>query len=204
MKRRTAHPEFDDAGPGPTRAGGDETDMTSTATAVEVLRQHLIDPEICIRCNTCEETCPIHAISHDSRNYVVDPAICKACMVCVPPCPTGAIDSWRQVVRSEAYGLAEQLEWDALPAQQEIAGAGEPVIPEEVVEITTVATSDRAVRWCPLVGRAPVRQPLCDPASRDRHRQRKHAAHRRRHRRTSATSCSTSGRSPFRCSKARP
>ena len=44
----------------------------------EVLRQHLIDPEICIRCNTCEETCPIDAITHDARNYVVDPAICNA------------------------------------------------------------------------------------------------------------------------------
>ena len=44
----------------------------SGPTAVEVLRQHLIDPEICIRCNTCEETCPVDAITHDSRNYVVD------------------------------------------------------------------------------------------------------------------------------------
>ena len=40
----------------------------------ELVRQHLIDPEICIRCNTCEETCPVNAITHDSRNYVVDPA----------------------------------------------------------------------------------------------------------------------------------
>ncbi|MBU6143714.1 MAG: 4Fe-4S binding protein, partial [Betaproteobacteria bacterium] len=24
-----------------------------------VLKQHLIDPEICIRCNTCEATCPV-------------------------------------------------------------------------------------------------------------------------------------------------
>ena len=40
--------------------------------AVEVIKQHLIDPEICIRCNTCEETCPVDAITHDARNYVVD------------------------------------------------------------------------------------------------------------------------------------
>ena len=32
---------------------------------VDVLNQHLIDPEICIRCNTCEETCPVDAITHD-------------------------------------------------------------------------------------------------------------------------------------------
>jgi benzoyl-CoA 2,3-dioxygenase component A len=34
----------------------------------EVLKQHLIDPEICIRCNTCEETGPFDAITHDSPN----------------------------------------------------------------------------------------------------------------------------------------
>ena len=53
------------------------------------LRQHLIDPEICIRCNTCEETCPVHAVSHDARNYVVDPALCNSCNDCIAPCPTG-------------------------------------------------------------------------------------------------------------------
>ena len=34
-----------------------------------VLKQHLIDPEICIRCNTCEAICPVGAITHDSMNY---------------------------------------------------------------------------------------------------------------------------------------
>ena len=51
--------------------------MNATTETVDVIRQHLIDPEICIRCNTCEETCPIDAITHDARNYVVlgDPAV---------------------------------------------------------------------------------------------------------------------------------
>ncbi|MCS6809970.1 MAG: benzoyl-CoA 2,3-epoxidase subunit BoxA [Tepidimonas sp.] len=80
-----------------------------------VLQQHLIDPEICIRCNTCEATCPVGAITHDSRNYVVDADKCNACMACVPPCPTGAIDHWRWVPRTRPYTLAEQLEWDELP-----------------------------------------------------------------------------------------
>jgi benzoyl-CoA oxygenase/reductase BoxA protein len=80
-----------------------------------VLKQHLIDPAICIRCNTCEETCPIGAITHDSRNYVVDPAICNACNACISPCPTGSIDNWREVVRADAYSLEAQLTWDELP-----------------------------------------------------------------------------------------
>lgn len=82
-----------------------------------VVKQHLIDPEICIRCNTCEATCPLGAITHDSRNYVVDVGRCNGCNDCIPPCPTGAIDNYRTMPRARAYTLAEQLVWDALPAE---------------------------------------------------------------------------------------
>ncbi len=85
--------------------------------SIEVLKQHLIDPEICIRCNTCEETCPIDAITHDDNNYVVRADVCNGCMACISPCPTGAIDNWRTVLRAEAYSIDEQLTWDVLPAQ---------------------------------------------------------------------------------------
>ena len=81
------------------------------------IKQHLIDPEICIRCNTCESTCPVGAITHDSRNYVVDAGKCEHCMACVPPCPTGSIDNWRVMPRAEAYSLEAQFGWDALPAE---------------------------------------------------------------------------------------
>lgn len=82
----------------------------------EIARQHLIDPELCIRCNTCEETCPVEAITHDHRNYVVDAERCNACMACIKPCPTGAIDNWRLVARDDLYGVDQQMSWDALPA----------------------------------------------------------------------------------------
>ena len=92
---------------------------------VEVLKQHLIDPEICIRCNTCEETCPIDAITHDDNNYVVRADTCNGCMACISPCPTGAIDNWRDVLRAEAYSIDDQLTWDELPVQDDaIAGQG--------------------------------------------------------------------------------
>jgi benzoyl-CoA 2,3-dioxygenase component A len=88
------------------------------ATHPVVFRQHLIDPEICIRCNTCEATCPIGAITHDDRNYVVKADVCDACMACVPPCPTGAIDNWRVLPRELAYPIQEQLVWDTLPPER--------------------------------------------------------------------------------------
>jgi benzoyl-CoA 2,3-dioxygenase component A len=87
-------------------------------TAVTVIKQHLIDPEICIRCNTCEATCPVGAITHDSRNYVVDAGKCNLCMACVPPCPTGSIDNWRTMPKAGAYSLDEQLGWDVLPEEK--------------------------------------------------------------------------------------
>jgi benzoyl-CoA 2,3-dioxygenase component A len=87
---------------------------------IAFLKQHLIDPEVCIRCNTCEETCPVDAITHDSRNYVVNPDICNACGACISPCPTGSIDHWHMVPKASAYSLEEQLSWDELPPKQEI------------------------------------------------------------------------------------
>ena len=93
----------------------------------KVIRQHLIDPEICIRCNTCEATCPVDAITHDSRNYVVDASKCNFCMACVPPCPTGSIDNWRVMPVVKPYTVKEQLGWDELPVElsaEQLAEAG--------------------------------------------------------------------------------
>ena len=85
----------------------------------DLIKQHLIDPEICIRCNTCEETCPVDAVTHDGNNYVVDASICNHCMDCISPCPTGSIDNWRVVMK--AYSLEEQYSWEELPKQEEVA-----------------------------------------------------------------------------------
>jgi benzoyl-CoA 2,3-dioxygenase component A len=95
-----------------------------------ILKQHLIDPEICIRCNTCESVCPVGAITHDDRNYVVAADKCNLCMACISPCPTGSIDNWRTVPRVQAYSLVEQLGWDELPPElsaEDLAAAGASV-----------------------------------------------------------------------------
>ncbi len=81
------------------------------------IKQHLIDPEICIRCYTCEMSCPIGAIEHDDNNVVVNADICNFCMDCIPVCPTGSIDEWRVV--QEPYSPDEQYKWAELPDQEE-------------------------------------------------------------------------------------
>jgi benzoyl-CoA 2,3-dioxygenase component A len=98
------------------------TAMTNPAvedaiTARALNKQHVIDPEICIRCNTCEDTCPVDAVTHDDNNYVVDPDKCNFCLDCISPCPTGAIDNWRIV--AARYRLEDQFGWSELPAQDE-------------------------------------------------------------------------------------
>jgi benzoyl-CoA 2,3-dioxygenase component A len=86
------------------------------------LKQHLIDPEICIRCYTCENTCPVGAIEHDDDNVVVNADKCNFCMDCIPVCPTGSIDEWRVV--AAPYSLEEQYGWLELPEQEDL-GANE-------------------------------------------------------------------------------
>ncbi|CAM5793635.1 benzoyl-CoA 2,3-epoxidase subunit BoxA [Rhizobacter fulvus] len=114
------------------------------AVDAKVIKQHLIDPEICIRCNTCEAICPVQAITHDSRNYVVDAAKCNLCMACISPCPTGSIDNWRTVPRVKTYPIDEQLLWDELPAelspeQLAVEGVAAGAIAVEVVETAATA-----------------------------------------------------------------
>jgi len=85
------------------------------ASDVIFIKQHLIDPEICIRCNTCEMICPVDAITHDAENYVVDASKCNLCMACISPCPTGSIDNWRTMPKIRAYTVEEQFGWQSLP-----------------------------------------------------------------------------------------
>jgi len=129
----------------------------STA-ATEVLKQHLIDPEVCIRCNTCEETCPVDAITHDDNNYVVDPAKCNFCMACISPCPTGSIDNWRTVLKPAAYSVDEQLTWEELPVEQALdvealeAEALKPLDPAEAAADEKALDLDPAQLADPLSG----------------------------------------------------
>jgi benzoyl-CoA 2,3-epoxidase subunit A len=99
------------------------------------MKQHLTDPEICIRCYTCEEMCPIDAITHNDDNVVVDAEICDYCMACIAPCPTGSIDNWRLVM--EPYSLEEQFSWDELPEQEDLGEADSGELAEAMEEEIT-------------------------------------------------------------------
>jgi benzoyl-CoA 2,3-epoxidase subunit A len=120
--------------------------MDGNATT-ELIRQHLIDPEVCIRCNTCEEMCPEDAITHDDMNYVIDYKKCTMKGDCLPPCPTGAIDSFRKAVR--AWTVDEQFSWDSLPSDAEPMVESKGPVPEDVVAITAEATKGAGGKTLP-------------------------------------------------------
>jgi benzoyl-CoA 2,3-dioxygenase component A len=152
-----------------------------TTAATDVVRQHLIDPEICIRCNTCEETCPIDAITHDERNYVVNPGKCDNCNVCIAPCPTGAIDSWRHVAKVEMYSIgAAQVGFAAAAARPRGRARCERAPPGgRAHRRGGVGRTGRRLAAA-VVGRASLRQPLPGREARRRDRQRQFPADRRR------------------------
>jgi benzoyl-CoA 2,3-dioxygenase component A len=116
--------------------------MPLDATASPLLkRQHLIDPDVCIRCNTCEEVCKPKAISHDARQYAILFDACNGCNDCIPPCPTGAIDSYRRV--ETPYTIAEQLGWESLPddsAPPDAPSVRDTSLPDDVARIVAEAT----------------------------------------------------------------
>jgi benzoyl-CoA 2,3-dioxygenase component A len=116
----------------------------------QAIKQHVIDPEICIRCNTCEAICPVFAITHDSRNYVVDAEKCNFCMACIAPCPTGSIDNWRTMPRLKAYSMTDQLGWDELPPEltaeqlvaEGVAADAQPAEPTVAPVLTGAASGE--------------------------------------------------------------
>ena len=120
----------------------------------ELVKQHLIDPEICIRCHTCESACPIGAIEHDERNVVVKAEACNFCMSCIPVCPTGSIDNWRVVAKP--YTLADQYDWGELPAQGP-ASTGEEAV--EATDATVAALLAEAHAGAEGASRAPASAP---------------------------------------------
>ena len=128
---------------------------TAVAADEVLLKQHLIDPEICIRCNTCEATCPTGAITHDDRNYVVRADVCNYCMACIAPCPTGSIDNWRTMPKARAYPIEEQLTWDELPPeltpeQMAAEGVSADAVAAVVAEPVLAVQADAAAGEAPF------------------------------------------------------
>lgn len=121
----------------------------------KLLKQHLIDPEICIRCYTCEMTCPLEAIEHDDNNVVVDASKCNFCMDCISVCPTGSIDEWRVV--ADPYSLEDQYSWEELPEQAEFENnASEAETGIEALDEAMVALLAEAHKGAGGKARAPA------------------------------------------------
>ena len=83
-----------------------------------LLRQHLIDPEVCTACLSCMAVCPKRAIEERGRVVAIDPTLCENCGDCLTECSTGAIESWRMVDAFTPYSLDEQFGWDRLPPDE--------------------------------------------------------------------------------------
>ena len=98
----------------------------------ELVNQHVIDPEICIRCHACEAACEVGAIEHDDVNVVVRAEDCNHCMSCIPVCPTGSIDNWRWV--ETPFTLQQQYGWAELPP-----AAAPPAAAPEATDETVAA-----------------------------------------------------------------
>jgi len=57
----------------------------------EFLEMAYVISDECIACGSCEEECPVEAISEGDEKYVIDPNLCTNCGACADVCPVEAI-----------------------------------------------------------------------------------------------------------------
>lgn len=100
------------------------TSLKTNENNESFLRQHLIDPELCLSCGSCEAACKAGAIKANSKalHYIVDASKCNNGHECLVVCGSDAIRSWRMVPANQPYSLEQQDAWDSLPAELEIDG----------------------------------------------------------------------------------
>ncbi|MGE4304041.1 MAG: FAD-binding oxidoreductase [Novosphingobium sp.] len=86
------------------------------------VKQHLIDPMSCIRCDGCRLACESKAIDKIDGTLVIDFELCDGNGACTSACDTGAINAWRIVTADSIFSKAEQAIWQTLPDQQDFGG----------------------------------------------------------------------------------
>jgi len=57
-----------------------------------------INTELCKKCKICAESCPVSAITIDSRDSVIDSGKCIKCMCCHEVCPYKAVELRRNIL----------------------------------------------------------------------------------------------------------
>lgn len=98
--------------------------VTQGQDGVEYVRQHLIDPELCLACGSCMAVCTEGAVFTNDHMYpyVIDPDKCTNGHECLEVCGSDAIKSWHMVPADKPYSVEQQLAWEALPAEIEFDG----------------------------------------------------------------------------------
>ena len=88
------------------------------------VRQHLIDPDLCLACGSCKAACPEGAVQTDDLEFrfVIDPALCNNSHHCLEVCSSNAIKTWHMVPADKLYSVTEQIAWELLPPEIEIEG----------------------------------------------------------------------------------
>ncbi len=77
-------------------------------SSVELNEDYIINPDTCIGCRICVNTCPVGAISITEDNKAwIDPEKCILCGACVASCPVGAIVTVGEE-NLELYGVNEE------------------------------------------------------------------------------------------------
>ncbi len=88
-----------------------EAEMLSPEIIKFIIPPYTINQETCIKCHTCEKTCPVNGIDIEAEPpRVQDP--CIGCTYCVMACPTCSIEAdWSLMAAHNKEHFVQMREW---------------------------------------------------------------------------------------------
>lgn len=120
--------------------------------AFRKLKKDIIDPEVCVECGSCVDSCPVDALTGDTSSGKYVPTLtgkCTACGICYAMCPrtfslwNDIAGDFRSIWKAKATGEHQGQDGGVVTALLSY------MLRNEIIDAAVVAYRGKATSWMP-------------------------------------------------------